>query len=139
MVSMSKAAEKLLRKLPTPACKVAGRRYREAYRRRTASRKLTYEEKKALLERRLKKKVSLLDDLKNIHAEMMERAVELHEKHGGHSPAYYYRMIMQQSSLNNQEPKEISLWNAFVSQKLTKFNDGVWLIACVCSVTNPTI
>ena len=73
MVSMSKAAEKLLRKLPTPARKVAGRRYREAYRRRTASRKLTYEEKKALLQRRLNKKVSLLQDLKDIHAEMMAR------------------------------------------------------------------
>ena len=115
---------RLPRKLPKAVHKVAGRRPKNVpWRRRGGSKKLTYAERKALLQRRLEKKASLLEELKKIREEIIDHAAMLAEKHPGHNVEYYKRMILQQSHLKD-DPREMSLWNAFLSQELMKYNKG---------------
>ena len=116
-----------INKLPTAARKVGGRRMRLPWRKTThVRRKLTYPEKRALLAKRLKKKVDLSARLKEIREYVFSQAMVLKEEFGGHDVKWYYRLIMQQSELAFSNPQAISLWNAFVSAQYSDFNKGTF-------------
>ena len=114
-----------LRKLPKAVVRKAGaRRVRQPWRRRVLGHKLNYAERKALLEKRLRAKLSLRADLKEVRDHIWAKAVQLREKHGNkHTVEYYYRTILYQCT-NKNEPQAISMWNAFVSKEYKAFNDG---------------
>ena len=114
-----------INKLPTAARKVGGRRMRLPWRKTThVRRKLTYPEKRALLAKRLKKKVDLGARLKEIREYVFNQAIVLKEEFGGHDVKWYYRLIMQQSNYKFTDPQEITLWNAFVSKGFREHNEG---------------
>ena len=51
-------------------------------------------------------------------------AEQLHKQFPKHPVKYYYQRIMRRSNLKRQRRK-VSLWNAFVSQEMRKYNDGM--------------
>ena len=55
---------------------------------------------------------------------LWEIAEKIHGDFPRRPAKYYYHRIMQRSNFKKQR-KKISLWNAFVSQEMRKYNDGM--------------
>ncbi|TFK79317.1 hypothetical protein K466DRAFT_606237 [Polyporus arcularius HHB13444] len=119
--------EKLLKKIAKPSRKVGVKRtlYPWTTRRRRQHQKLSKQERKDLQARRDGNRAALKAALHAARSEIYERATEMAAQFGHkHTPGYYYRLIMQQSKLK-EEPRKISLWNAFVSKEVERHNAEV--------------
>ena len=106
--------------------KIGPKRIRLPWRTKPKRHKLTYPERKALLEKRRKKKGDVNERLKEIREYVLNAAIKMKEDFGGHDHKYYYRLVMQQSELAFSDPQAISLWNAFVSAEYSEFNKGTF-------------
>ncbi|KAL7280958.1 hypothetical protein ACG7TL_005907 [Trametes sanguinea] len=96
---------------------------REDRARRARRIKLSTAEKRALREKRAAQKSKLHAALQRAREAMWQMAVEMKEEFGAHDTDYYYRLIMQTSKHASSQSRKISLWNAFVSKEMKKFND----------------
>lgn len=118
----------VLVKLSKKARKLTTRRVTLPWQRKARGRrKLTYGEKKALLARRKEKKTQLNERLDAVRELIFQEALKLADEFPGHDAKYYYRLIFQQSHLKFGEPRDITMWNAFVSLELTKYNNGKFI------------
>ena len=67
------------------------------------------------------------EDYSNALAEardmVMEQAVQLRERFGGHSVEYYYEEIMQRSRAVKGQ-RRITQWNAYLAQEIKRINEG---------------
>lgn len=120
--------DQLLKKLARPTQKPGKKQPKEPWRHRKSNRagiKLTAVERQEIKDRREKKRDALEDALTSARETMYKYAEAMSEEFGGaHSADYYYRLIMQQSSLKIK-PRRISGWNAFVHKEMKVLNDGM--------------
>ncbi len=106
------------------ARKVGGNRVRIPRRSRTSRKsRLTESQRKKAKDERAERKKALQDALKAARNQMWELAKDMRKQFGGHDAEWYYRAILQQRRLNPKK-RELSMWNAFVSQELKKHNEG---------------
>ena len=118
---LTKKAKKLIR----PARKVAGKRVKFAWRKRKPTVAPSYADKVATKHRRDAENQALEKAFEEADLALWEIAEELHKQFPKHPVKYYYQRIMQRSNLKRQRRK-VSLWNAFVSQEMRKYNDGMF-------------
>ena len=120
--------EQLLKKLARPAEKVSTKRVKQPWRARKSRKagvRLTEAERKELKDKREAKREALEDALTTARETMYKYAEAMSEEFGGaHNADYYYRLIMQQSTLKIK-PRRISGWNAFVHKEMKELNDGM--------------
>ena len=113
------------KKLSKNARKTGPRRVNMPWRQKPAKRqKLTYLEKKQLLEKRLQTKDRIRKRVEGVHDLVFEEAIKMAEDFPRHDAKYWYRYLFSQSNLKLSEPREITMWNAFVSLELTRLNKG---------------
>ncbi len=121
------------------ARRVGGKRVRFPQRRSRKGKKSTLTDSqraKAKSDRDAKKK-AIKAALKEARQQMWELAVTMADNFGSHDAEYYYRAIMQQPRLNKKR-REISQWNAFVSQELRKHNEGTSIYRSLQHAANLT-
>ena len=115
---------KKAKKLPRPARKVAGKRVQFPWRRRKPGVSLSYADKAALKKKREHENAALEQAFQDADLALWEIAEKIHGDFPRRPAKYYYHRIMQRSNFKKQR-KKISLWNAFVSQEMRKYNDGM--------------
>ncbi|CAA7264088.1 unnamed protein product [Cyclocybe aegerita] len=72
--------------------------------------------------RKQEERLQLKDALKATKKLLMQEAIRMRERFGGHSVSYYYEKIMQTSRIN-RGCRAVSLWNAFLAVEMKARKD----------------
>jgi len=63
--------------------------------------------------------------LAEAHQLVIQEAMKLHDRFGGHSIQYYYEEILHQSHFTKGQ-RSVTAWNAFLGAEVKCINDGKW-------------